>query len=71
MHLPRLRHQGTHGRTPFRLPLIALALVVTALVLRTVEPIRAQQPSMEQLRDAAGDYVRSAYPRLANLVATV
>ena len=70
MHLPRLRHQGTHGRTPFRLPLIALALVVTALVLRTVEPIRAQQPSMEQLRDAAGDYVRSAYPRLANLVAT-
>ena len=56
---------------PFRLPLTALVLAVTALVVRTVEPVSAQQPpSMEQLRDAAGDYVRSAYPLLANLVGT-
>ena len=56
---------------PFRLPLTVLVLAVTALVARTVEPVRAQvPPSLEQLRDAAGDYVRSAYPRLSNLVGT-
>ena len=55
----------------FRLPLTAVMLAVTALVARTVEPVRAQgPPSLEQLRDAAGAYVRSAYPRLANLVGT-
>ena len=40
------------------------------LLGRTVEPVVAQQPSVEQLRDAAGDYARAAFPRLANLVAT-
>jgi len=70
MHLPLLRRQTMNGRRPLRLPLTALLLAVSALVARTVEPVRAQQPSMEQLRDAAGDYVRSAYPRLANLVGT-
>ena len=54
----------------FRLPFTVVVLAVTAHVARTVEPVSAQQPSMEQLRDAAGDYVRSAYPLLANLVGT-
>jgi hypothetical protein len=45
---------------------------VCALVLlgRTLEPVAAQQPSTEQLRDAARNYARVAFPRLANLVAT-
>ena len=48
-----------------------VALVCAVVLLaRTAEPVSAQQPSMEQLRDAAGNYARTAYPRLANLVAT-
>jgi hypothetical protein len=51
------------------LPRVAFVCVLV-LLGRTVEPVIAQQLSMEQLRDAAGNYARAAFPRLANLVAT-
>ena len=53
-------------RRAFALFLIGLLGVVAA----TPEPVAAQGPSVEALREAAGSYVRSAFPRLANLVAT-
>jgi hypothetical protein len=69
MYLPYARRQA---RRPFvgRFPIVTLGLAVAALVARTTEPMRAQEPSTEQLRDAAVAYARSAYPRLANLVGT-
>ena len=52
------------------MPRVAFVCVLV-LLGRTVEPVVAQQqPSLEQLRDAAGNYARAAFPRLANLVAT-
>jgi hypothetical protein len=70
MYLPRARRQPGHCLLVARLPIVTLVLAVASLMAHTTEPVRAQEPSIEQLRDAAGAYARSAYPRLANLVAT-
>jgi hypothetical protein len=50
----------------FAVTLVALLAIAAA----TRDPVGAQQPSVEALREAAGSYVRSAFSRLANLVAT-
>jgi len=69
MSLPRVSPQAGDGRLAGVLPVIALVCAVVLLGV-AAEPVGAQPPSMEQLRDAAGNYARAAYPRLANLVAT-
>jgi hypothetical protein len=70
MYLPRARRQAGHDLLVARLRLVTLVLAAAGLVAHVSEPVRAQEPSIEQLRDAAGAYARSAFARLANLVAT-
>lgn len=50
-----------------------IAAAVTGVVLAVSPQLRAQKaaaPSAQDLLDAASDYARSAYPKLANIVAT-
>lgn len=70
MYLPRARRQAGHDFPVGRLPLVTLVLAVASLLAHKAEPVRAQEASLDLLRYAAAAYVRSAYPRLANLVAT-
>src|SRR5688572_21979782 len=69
MSLSHCRSRVAPAHASARVPFV-LAAAIAVLIPHQVEPVRAQQPSMEQLRDAAGNYVRAAFPRLANLVAT-
>ena len=50
-----------------------MTTVALVSLLAVVSPLRAQKraaPSAQELLDAAADYARGAYPKLANIVAT-